>query len=79
MLQVMVACCAKWDHSWKGKFLSVMHKPLMKWFLKVCMARSAALTRWLYGSTSWMLQFFVVRNCLMGALAWLSVTLSVGV
>lgn len=34
-LNVMVACCARCDQSWKGKFVSVLHNPLIKWFLKV--------------------------------------------
>ena len=29
------------------------HMPAMKWFLKVWMARSAALRRWMCGGASW--------------------------
>ena len=50
----------------------------MKWFLKVCIAHSAALTRWLLGSTNWTVPFCCCMKSLMGSAAWLSVTLNVG-
>ena len=42
------------------------------------MARSAALTLWLDGSTNCHLHFLVLRNALIGLVAWLSVTFKVG-
>ena len=37
-------------HNCIGKNLLTVHKPAMKWFLKVCMARSAAFTQCMCGS-----------------------------
>ena len=45
MLRVSSAWSSRRHHRCKGKFLSTEHKPLMKWFLNVLMARSAAF-RW---------------------------------
>ena len=51
----------------------------MKWFLKVCMARSTVLTHWFGGLTNCYLYLLVLVNALVGAVAWLSVTLNAGV
>ena len=78
MFRVVAAWFSKWSHKCVGHWLSVEHKPLMKWFLNVCMARSAAFTRWLAGSTNCHLQFCARRYFLRRVNAWLSVTLNVG-
>ena len=52
MLSVSCACGTNCVHSTSGKSSSQVHSPAMKWLLYVRMARSAALTRWLCGSTS---------------------------
>ena len=44
-LSVQVACGSRRSHRWMGKFGSVVHSPAIRWFLKVRMARSAALRR----------------------------------
>ena len=46
--------------------------------LKVCIACSAAFTRWLWGSTTCNLQSFLVRNFLMCLVAWLSMIFNFG-
>ena len=78
MFNLVAGWFANWSHNCVRHWLSVDHKPLMKWFLNVWMARSAALTRWLVGSTNCYLQFFERRYFLRGVTAWFSVTLKVG-
>ena len=34
-LHVISACCARLFQSWRGKLISVVHRPLMKWFLNL--------------------------------------------
>ena len=41
-LSVMMACSVMVSHNWRGQLLSVEHKPLMKWFLKVWMVNLVA-------------------------------------
>ena len=41
------------SHSRKGKLGLQDAKPAKKWFLKVWIARSAALRLWMWGGTSW--------------------------
>ena len=50
---VMVAWSSSLSHKCKGKSLSTLHNPAMKWFLNVLIARSAAFRRWMPGGTSW--------------------------
>ena len=77
MFSVVAAWFSNWSHNWVGHWLSVEHKPLMKWFLNVWMARLAALTQWLACSTNCHLQCFERRYFLRGVTAWLSVTFKV--
>ena len=51
---------------------------LIKSFLNVWMARSAAFTLWLFGSMNWISQPWDVTTFLMADAGWLSVTLKVG-
>ena len=44
-LSVMTAWGRSLSQRYSGKFLSVLQRPAMKWFLKVRMARSAAFRR----------------------------------
>jgi hypothetical protein len=64
-LSVSCICGVSQSHSWRGKSLSVVASTAMKASLKVWIACSAVLTRWLWGSTSCNLQSFLVRNILM--------------
>ena len=57
----------------------VEERPLMKWFLKVWMACSAALMQWFDGLTHCHLNPCVLRNTLIGAVAWFSNKLNLGV
>jgi hypothetical protein len=52
MFRVFLTCGVKRSHSWRGNLLSVVARALIKCALKVCMcmACSAAFTRWLLGS-----------------------------
>ena len=52
MFKVSSAWFSRRHHRCSGKFLSTEHKPLMKWFLNVCIAHSAALCRWICGGVS---------------------------
>ena len=52
------------SHSLSGKFGSQEQRPAMKWFLKVWMARSAALRRWLWGGTRWKSILYFVKAAL---------------
>jgi hypothetical protein len=58
-----------------GNTLSVIARATMNASLNVWIALSAALTRWLCGSTTCKSQPFVVRKFLMYLVAWLSMTL----
>ena len=50
----------------------------MRCFFNVCLARSAAFTRWLWGSTNCHLHCFVFWKAFSGRAAWLSVTFNFG-
>ena len=52
IFSVSCACLMTLHHMKDGKSLSHVQSPAIVCFLKVWMARSAALERWLYGSTS---------------------------
>ena len=52
MFNVSSAWSSRQHHRCRGKFLSTEHKPLMKWFLNVHIAHSAALRRWICGGVS---------------------------
>ena len=78
MLRESCPCSSNSFQSCAGKSLSVVHKPEMKWSLKVCMARSAASTLWLCGSTNCSFMFFFCRYVLIFYDATLSRMFSVG-
>ena len=42
------------------KFLTKLHSPAIKWFLKVCITISTLFVLWLLGGTNWYLMFLVV-------------------
>jgi len=73
--RVISDCVVSPSHSCSGQLQLVEHSPLIKWFLKDWMARSAALTQRLLGSTNWHLTSSFLRYSLIGFVAWLSVTL----
>jgi hypothetical protein len=50
----------------------VEHNPAMKWFLKVRMARSAALRQWMWGGANWKSMSEVSRNSCNNSAASLS-------
>jgi hypothetical protein len=49
--KVRMACGSNRSHSDKGKFESTVQRMETKWFLKVLIARSAALARCSFGGT----------------------------
>ena len=53
IFKVSSAWSSRRHHKRNGKFLSTEHKPLMKWFLKVRMARLAALRLRICSGVSW--------------------------
>ena len=64
-LRTSYACGTNSCHSCVGKLGSILHIPTTKWHLKSCMAFSAALPLWLWGSTKWNAEFsshFIVEN-----------------
>ena len=71
-LRVMSACGRSFSHRIKGKSGSVLQRPAMKWFLKVRMARSAALRRWMWGGASWKSMSWLSMNCMSAVDASLS-------
>ena len=71
----MHAWTASVFHNLMNQLALVEARPLMKWFLKVWMARSDAFTRWLFGSTSCHSHCSDLRDTLRGVFAWLSVIL----
>ena len=56
-LRVISACGSSRSHKCRGKSLSALHSPAMKWFWKVHMALSAALHRCTAGGTNWKSMF----------------------
>ena len=71
-------CSINWHHSCMGQFGSRVPIPTRQGFFHVCMACSAALTRWSSGFMSWMLAFVDCINCWIFWLHWLSMTFSFG-
>ena len=78
MLRVMIAWWVICYQSWTSQSLSVVQRPLVKWFLDVWMDRLAAFILWFIGSTNCYLYPSFLRYSLMGVVAWLSLTLKVG-
>ena len=78
MFSVSCACFMSLHHRTDGKSSSHMQSPAMVWFLKVWMARSAALERWLCGSTSCILMPSSSRYYLTDFVATLSMMLNTG-
>ena len=76
MLSVSCACFISLHHRTDGKSSSHVHSPSMVWFLKVWMSRSAALERWLWGSTSCILMPSSSRYDLTAFVATLSMMLN---
>ena len=60
-LMVMSACGNNRSHRLTGKSMSVLHRPAMKWFLNVRIARSAALVRCCPGAASWYLILLTLK------------------
>ena len=52
-LSVVSMCCNIKFHLFKGKSLCTVPSTARKWFLNVCIARSALLERLIPGGTSW--------------------------
>ena len=52
-LSVNSACSTSLSNIYSGKFGSTVQRADVKWFLKVLMALSALLARWLPGGTGW--------------------------
>ena len=78
MLRVSCDCANHLSHSCSGALTSIVANPEMKWYLAVLTAVSAALTRWLCGSTNWMLVFWLMMYFLMALEHSLSKTCSLG-
>ncbi len=76
MLRVFLTWGVRRSHNCKGNLLSVVARALIKWALKVWMARLAALTLWLMGLMRRLLQCCRVRYSLITWLSWLSISLS---
>ena len=55
----------KRSQSWIGRFTSNMAKAAIMWYFAALTAVSAAFTRWLCGSTSWMSVSWLRRNALI--------------
>ena len=52
-LRVITACGISLSQMWRGKVGSTEQSPAMKWFLNVCMARSALFLRCRPDGVSW--------------------------
>ncbi len=78
IFNVSSTCGRNSSHSWRGQCVSTVASAAMKCSLKVVMARSAALTRWLCGGTRWMLIFSDLMYFSTAAEHSLSITFSVG-
>ena len=78
MFSVSCACFMSLHHRTDGKYSPHVQSPEMVWFLKVWMARSAALERWLCGSTSCVLMPSSSRYDLTVFVATLSMMLNTG-
>ena len=78
MFSVSCACLMSLHHRTDGKSSSHVQSPAMVWFLKVLMARSAALERWLCGSTDCILIPLSSRYDFTAFVATLSMMLKTG-
>ena len=78
MFSVPWDCLINFHHKMDGKSSSYMQRPEMVWFLKVWIARSAAVARWSYGVTNCTLIFSLLRYALRAFVATLSMTLKTG-
>ena len=78
MLSVSCACFMCLHHRTDGKSSAHVQSPTMVLFLKVWMERSAALERWLCGSTSCILMPSSSRYDLTAFVATLSMMLNTG-
>ena len=67
-------CGVNRSQSCNGKSVSVVASALMRASFQVCMARSDAFNRLLFGSTSCISHSFSERNFLIYFVAWLSIT-----
>jgi len=52
-LSISIACGRSCSHKCSGKSLSTLHSPVIKWFLNIWIACSAALWQWTCGGTNW--------------------------
>ena len=78
MFSVSRACFMSLHHRTEGKSSSHVQSPAIVWFLKVRMARFAALEWWLCGSTSCILMPSSSRYDLTAFVATLSMMLNTG-
>ena len=78
MFIVSCACLITFQHRTDGKSSPHVQSPVIVWFLKVWMARSAALERWLCGSNSCILMPSSSRYVLTAFVATLSMMLNTG-
>ena len=78
MFSVSCDCFMSLHHRTDGKSSSHVQSPAMVWFLKVWMARSTALERWLCGSTSCILMPSPSRYDFTSFVATLSMMFNTG-
>ena len=78
MFSVSCACLMSLHHRMDGKSSLHVQSPAMVWSLKVWMACSAALERWLCGSTSCILMPLSSRYDFTAFVATLSMMLNTG-
>ena len=64
MFMVSSACGNSLSHKYKRNLGLTVHKPAMKWFLAVRIARSAVLRRWIPWGVSWKATRSSVKICL---------------
>ena len=72
MFNVILHCGNNLHQIFAGHWQSHLWRLLMKWFLKVWMARSAGFDRWLCGLASWMSIFLSVMHLIIACDASLS-------
>ena len=57
----VISHCSRSQHYWKeGNSQSHPWRLLIRWFLKLCIARLAGFKQWLYGTANWYLTHFAV-------------------
>jgi hypothetical protein len=71
-------CGASLSHSCRGKVVMVVANVDINASLNVWIARLAAFTQWLCNFTRCNSHSFLVGNCLMYFVAWLSITFTFG-